>query len=57
MATAIPAKLLGVSSRKGLLAPGFDGDLVVLDRRFRVLLTVVRGRVVYAEEKDYIGLS
>lgn len=57
MATTMPAKLLGISSRKGFLASGFDGDLVVLDRKFRVLLTVVRGRVVYAEEKDYIGLS
>jgi N-acetylglucosamine-6-phosphate deacetylase len=57
MASSIPAKLLGVSNSKGFIASGFDGDLVVLDRKLRVLLTVVRGRVVYAENRDYIGLS
>jgi N-acetylglucosamine-6-phosphate deacetylase len=57
MASSIPAKLLGVSNRKGFIESGFDGDLVVLDRKLRVLLTIVRGRVVYAENKEYIGLS
>lgn len=57
MASTMPAEFLGISNRKGMIAPGFDGDLVVLDMEFKVLLTVVRGRVVYAEEKDYIGLS
>lgn len=57
MASTIPANLLGISSRKGFLAPGFDGDLVVLDKELKVLLTVVRGRVVYAENRDFLGLS
>ncbi len=57
MASTIPAKLLGISSRKGFLAPGFDGDLVVLDKEFKVLLVTVRGRVVYAENRDFIGLT
>ncbi|RJS74004.1 N-acetylglucosamine-6-phosphate deacetylase [Candidatus Bathyarchaeota archaeon] len=47
MASSVPARLIGVSCRKGYLRPGFDGDLVVLDERLDVLLTVVKGQVVY----------
>jgi len=48
MASTVPARILGLGSRKGVLRPGFDGDLVVLDKNLNVLLTVVKGRVVYA---------
>jgi len=47
MASSVPARLIGVSRRKGCLRPGFDGDLVVLDERLNVMLTVVKGQVVY----------
>lgn len=47
MASSVPARLIGVSHRKGYLKPGFDGDLVVLDRELNVVLTVVKGRIVY----------
>jgi N-acetylglucosamine-6-phosphate deacetylase len=43
MATEIPARLLGVSDRKGKIAPGYDADLVVLSPKFDVERVFVRG--------------
>lgn len=43
MATANPAFALGLASRKGRLVPGLEADVVVVDRCWRVLLTLVRG--------------
>ncbi len=47
MATRVPAAALGLAGRKGVIAPGADADLVVLDSEYRVRLTLVAGRVVY----------
>ncbi len=48
MATATPARVLGISNRKGQLAPGCDADLVVLDESLRVSLTMIGGAVAYS---------
>jgi len=48
-ASANPARILGLNS-KGLLEPGMDADIVVLDRNFRVLMTMVEGKIVYQRE-------
>jgi N-acetylglucosamine-6-phosphate deacetylase len=42
-----PARLLGVSRRKGSLQEGKDADLIVLDRDLRLKATVVEGAVAY----------
>jgi len=42
------ALALGLGHRKGLLAPGFDADLVLLDAHGAVRMTVVGGHVAYA---------
>jgi len=43
LATEVPARLLGVSDRKGKIAAGYDADLVVLSPRFDVERVFIRG--------------
>ena len=45
--TANPARLLGLSDRKGDLRPGMDGDLVLMDHRCQVQRTMIAGETVY----------
>jgi len=47
IASANPAKLLGIFDRKGSLAAGKDADICVLDSRLRVAHTFVEGNLVY----------
>lgn len=46
MASANPARLLGLHDRKGAIAPGYDADLAVLDEDLRACSTMVAGRWV-----------
>jgi N-acetylglucosamine-6-phosphate deacetylase len=45
-ATLNPARLLGMEKQKGVIAPGADADLAVLDKNYYVTQTYVRGRPV-----------
>lgn len=45
-ATLNPARILGIEKQKGVIAPGADADLAILDRNFYVTQTYVRGRPV-----------
>jgi N-acetylglucosamine-6-phosphate deacetylase len=47
MATVAPAEAMGWSGHKGVLAPGADADLILLDADLNVRLTMVGGRVVF----------
>ncbi len=44
---ANPARLLGLGGRKGDLRPEMDADLVLMDRRCRILRTIIAGKTVY----------
>ena len=44
LATLNPARVAGVSGRKGVLAAGADADIVVLSPRGEVVQTMVRGQ-------------
>jgi N-acetylglucosamine-6-phosphate deacetylase len=50
MMTATPAKIMGVSDRKGSILPGKDADLVLFDDRIDIHLTMVGGRIVYTRK-------
>lgn len=52
MAAANPAKQLQVSDRKGSIAAGKDGDVVILDRNLHVVMTFCRGELAYKEEEE-----
>jgi len=47
MASEIPARVLGLHTRTGAIAPGLDADLAVWDQAGRIVLTIVQGRIVY----------
>jgi N-acetylglucosamine-6-phosphate deacetylase len=47
MATITPARILGIGNRKGMIAPGYDADVVVFDQDVNVRMTIVRGEVVF----------
>jgi N-acetylglucosamine-6-phosphate deacetylase len=50
MASGTPARALGIGEQKGLLAPGYDADIVALDDTLQVVATWVGGREVYARD-------
>jgi len=54
MASLNGAKVLGLEHQKGILAVGKDADVVVLNSRYEVLLTVYEGSVKYVHES--VGL-
>lgn len=49
MATVTPARKLGVSHRKGMVAEGYDADLILFDENVGVKFCMVGGRVVFNE--------
>lgn len=49
MATLTPARIVGIADRKGSIARGKDADLVVLNQDLKPMLSVVGGRIVYAD--------
>lgn len=49
MATLTPATITGASKRKGIVAPGMNADLVILDEQGNVRQTWVRGQLVYQD--------
>ena len=51
MASLNGAKVLGLESRKGILAVGKDADFVLLDNNFDVHLTIYEGNVKYDRKK------
>jgi len=47
MLTENPSKVLNLNGKKGELAMGRDGDVVIMNDRFDVLMTIVEGKVVF----------
>jgi N-acetylglucosamine-6-phosphate deacetylase len=44
--TLNPARVLKLQG-KGVLEPGADADVVIMDEQFRIIKTLVGGRVVF----------
>jgi len=52
MATATPAKVIGIDDRKGILAPGFDADVIVFDDDFEIQNTIIGGVEIYRTDSS-----
>lgn len=50
MATATPARIMGIDNKKGSLVKGKDADIVIFDEHINIQKTIVKGRVIY--DKD-----
>lgn len=50
MASANPARVMGILDRKGTLEIGKDADIVIFDDNVNVAATIVRGRKVFTNE-------
>jgi len=47
MITATPARILGVSDKKGELAVGKNADIVIFDSNINIAVTIIGGSIVY----------
>ena len=47
MATSTPAEAMGIADWKGRIAPGFDADLVIMDKDLKIERTFVGGKLIY----------
>lgn len=45
--TANPARLMGIYGQKGVISPGADADLVLIDEDIRVRRTIIAGRTAF----------
>jgi N-acetylglucosamine-6-phosphate deacetylase len=54
MVTINPAKVIGIDKCKGSIQQGKDADLVVINDRFEVVYTFVKGKQ-RKNLKEYIG--
>lgn len=50
MITATPARIAGVSDKKGSIAAGKDADIVLFDEGIHVAMTMIKGRIIYRQE-------
>ena len=57
MASANPARAIGVFDRKGSIATGKDADLVILDGQLNVIMTIKAGRVVYRSKSRSLEIK
>ena len=58
LASQVVAEGLGyqVQATKGVISPGKDADLIILDHNLNIFLTMVGGNVVFQDpEKTFIG--
>lgn len=49
MATRVPAAAMNWEGKKGVIAPNADADILIMDDRYQVRLTMIGGRVVYCD--------
>ena len=54
MMTQTPASILGLSQTKGSLIVGKDADIIMFDKDIQVVLTMIKGKVIYRKNQSII---
>ena len=52
MATFNPAKVIKLGKSMGSIEIGKEANLAILDDSFTVIMTIVKGKVVYSSESE-----
>ncbi len=47
MITQTPARIMGISDRKGSLKTGKDADMIIFDKDINIISTLIGGKIVY----------
>jgi N-acetylglucosamine-6-phosphate deacetylase len=47
MATSNPSRVLRISHKKGNISCGKDADIIIIDKKMNLLITIVEGNIVY----------
>lgn len=47
MLTATPARIMGISGKKGHIAVGKDADIIIFDSNINVVMTMIGGKITY----------
>ncbi len=53
-ATINPARVLGIDGRKGSIEEGKDADLVIMDKNFNAVMTIIGGEIVYRKGAEKV---
>jgi len=51
MMTLTPARIMGVSDKKGSLMPGKDADIVIFDENIIIDKTIIEGHIIYSKSR------
>jgi N-acetylglucosamine-6-phosphate deacetylase len=51
MACSTPARIMGISDKKGSLITNRDADIIIFDEDFNVSTTIVKGRLIYSNSE------
>ena len=49
MASYNPAKILNLDRSKGSISAGKDADIIIMNKQFNIMLTMVQGQILYEE--------
>jgi N-acetylglucosamine-6-phosphate deacetylase len=52
MITGTPARILGVSGKKGSLVVGKDADIIIFDKNINVSMTMIKGKVIFKNHQS-----
>jgi N-acetylglucosamine-6-phosphate deacetylase len=44
--TSTPARIMGVSEKKGEIAVGKDADIIIFDSNIKVAMTMIGGEII-----------